>query len=160
MPISKDCASDQIVIYQPFIYRRHSGYGWKSECLKLAFPNARVVTDCSIIRGFDGIVIALRGITSENAFYRPPFYYPKEIAALSTVKGKVVLYTSWEFDTLPASVSNLIPIAASSDLQSKTCHTRQSLAEPIALVVCSILRAEGICRHGSNFGQFCRENTE
>jgi hypothetical protein len=38
MPISKDCASDQIVIYQPFIYRRHSGYGWKSECLKLAFP--------------------------------------------------------------------------------------------------------------------------
>jgi hypothetical protein len=111
MPISKDCASDPIVIYQPFIYRRHSGYGWKSECLKLAFPNARVVTDCSIIRGFDGIVIALRGITSENAFYRPPFYYPKEIAALSTVKGKVILYTSWEFDTLPASVSNLIPRA-------------------------------------------------
>jgi hypothetical protein len=65
---------EQIVIYQPFIYRCHSGYGWKSECLKLAFRNARVVTDCSAIRNFDGIVIALRGITSENAFYRPPFY--------------------------------------------------------------------------------------
>ena len=111
MLINKNCASDQIVLYQPFIYRRHSGYGWKSECLKLAFPNARVVTDCSIIRGFDGIVIALRGITSENAFYRPPFYYPKEIAALSTVKGKVILYSSCEFDSLPASVSNLIPRA-------------------------------------------------
>ena len=56
-------------------------------------------------------MIALRGMTSENAFYKPPFYYPKEIAALSTVKGKVILCTSWEFDTLPASVSGLIPRA-------------------------------------------------
>jgi glycosyltransferase involved in cell wall biosynthesis len=101
----------QIIIYQQSIYRRHSGYGWLSECLKLAFPNARVVTDCSVIRNFDGIVIALRGITFENTFCRPPFYYPKEIAALSTVKGKVILYTSWEFNTLPASVSNFIPRA-------------------------------------------------
>ena len=70
----EEVAMERIVIYQPFVYRRHSGYGWKSECLKLAFRNARVVTDCSAIRNFDVIVIALRGITSENAFYRPPFY--------------------------------------------------------------------------------------
>jgi len=101
----------QVIIYQPFIYRKHSGYGWESECLRLAFPNARIVTESASIRNFDGIVIALRGITSENAFFRPPFYYPKEIAALSTVKGTVILCTSWEFDTLPASISNLIPRA-------------------------------------------------
>jgi len=107
----RNLTKEQIIIYQPFVYRRYSGYGWKSECLKLAFPDACIVTDGASIRNFDGIVIALRGITSENAFFRPPFYYPKEIASLSTVKGKVILYTSWEFDTLPASVSNLIPRA-------------------------------------------------
>jgi len=111
MAMLQETTGEQIIIYQPFIYRRHSGYGLKSECLKLAFPNARVVTDAASVRNFDGIVIALRGITSENAFFRPPFYYPKEIAALSTVKGTVILYTSWEFDTLPASTSNLIPRA-------------------------------------------------
>jgi hypothetical protein len=111
MAVDKEMMNYPIVIYQPFVYRRYSGYGWKSECLRRAFPQARIVTDSTLIRNFDGIVIALRGITAENAFYRPPFYYPKEIAVLSTVKGKVILYTSWEFDTLPASISSLIPRA-------------------------------------------------
>jgi len=38
MAMLQETTGEQIIIYQPFIYRRHSGYGLKSECLKLAFP--------------------------------------------------------------------------------------------------------------------------
>jgi len=100
-----------IVIYEPFVYRRHSGYGWLHYCLKQAYPHAKLATDPLVLRDFDGDVICLRGMTDEMAFYRPPFYYPKEIAVLSTIKGSVVHRTTWEYETLPAPIANLFPRA-------------------------------------------------
>jgi len=100
-----------IVIYEPFVYRNYSGYGWLHHCLKLAYPHAKIVTDPLVLRNFDGDVICLRGMTDEMSFYRPPFYYPKEVAILSTVKGLVVHKTTWEYESLPAPIINLFPRA-------------------------------------------------
>jgi hypothetical protein len=111
MPASKGRASGQIAIYEPFIYRRHSGYGWVQRCLELAYPNAKLVTDPLALRNFEGDVICLRGMTDEMAFYKPPFYYPREIAVLSTVRGLVIHRTTWEYDSIPAPIINLFPRA-------------------------------------------------
>ena len=108
-----------IAIYEPFLYRRHSGYGWIERCLLDAYPHAIQVTDPVVLRNFDGHVICLRGMTDEMAFYRPPFYYPKESAILATVKGKVIYRTTWEFITLPASIINLLPRADAIVVPSK-----------------------------------------
>ncbi len=101
----------EIVIYEPFIYRRKSGYGWIHHCLMEAYPTTKIVTDPTKLFGFEGSVICLRGMTDEMASYRPPFYYPKEIAILSTVKGLVINRTTWEYETLPAPIVNLMPRA-------------------------------------------------